>query len=197
MKRASRIRVGKAAISSAAIAAFGMSIFTPALSAQNVTPPPGAIVNTIKIKGPGGGLRFVGPKTAVAGSYLRIVNKTNPHQVGPHTFSLVTKGSLPKTKHARKVCFTPGHICKAIAKWHGTNGNGPITRNPAEAGAVGWDTLGSVKQNGDSWFTGNKPNTEITQQLTADTSAGPTTIHFMCAIHSFMHGSITVTPPTP
>ena len=50
--KASRLRVGTAVISSAAVAAFGLSIFTPALSAQNVTPPPGAVVNTIKIKGP-------------------------------------------------------------------------------------------------------------------------------------------------
>jgi hypothetical protein len=195
--KASRFRVGTALISSAAVAAFGLSAFTPALSAQNVTPPPGAVVNTIKIKGPGGGLRFDGPTTAVAGSYLRIVNKTNPHQVGPHTFSLVTKSSLPKTKNARKKCFTPNHICKAIAKWHGTNGNGPITKNPAEAGAPGWDTLGSVSKKGDSWFTGNKPGTEITQQLSADTSAGPVTLYYQCAIHPFMHGSVTVTPPTP
>jgi hypothetical protein len=31
--------------------------------------------------------------------------------------------------------------------------------------------------------------------VTADTSAGPTTIYFLCAIHSFMHGKITVLPP--
>jgi hypothetical protein len=191
---ASRSRVGKAAISTAAIAAFGMAIFTPALSAQNVTPPPGAVVNTITIKGPGGGLRFDGPKTVPAGSYLTIQNTTNPHQVGPHTFSLVTKSSIPKTKNARKKCFTPGHICKAIAHWHGSNGKGPLTENPAEAGNPGWDTLGSKKKKGDSWFTGTKPNTSITQQISADTSAGPVTLYYQCAIHPFMHGSITVTP---
>ncbi len=189
--KASRLRLGKAAVSSAAVAAFGLSIFTPALSAQNVTPPPGATVETINIKGPGGGLRFDGPATAPSGSYLEIVNKTKASQVGPHSFSLVSKGSIPKTKHARKACFTPNHICKAIAGWHGKSGN------LAPAGAEGWDTPGKLGKKGDSWFTGHKPNASVTQQLTADTSAGPVTLYYMCAVHAFMHGSITVTPPTP
>ncbi len=94
--------------------------------------------NTVYIKagggGPEGGLRFEAPKTIVAGEELEVLNQTNPHQVGPHTFSLVTKGSIPKTGKAVKSCFTPKHICMAIAKWHGTNGNGPVTKNPVKAG---------------------------------------------------------------
>ena len=73
-------------------------------------------------------MRFVAPKTIVSGADLEVLNETNPHRVGPHTFSLVTKGSLPKTPKARKTCFTPKHICMAIAKWHGTDGNGPVTQ---------------------------------------------------------------------
>ena len=53
-----------------------------------------------------------------------MLNQTNPKQVGPHTFSLVTKGSIPKTPKARQTCFTPKHICMSIAKWHGVKGNG-------------------------------------------------------------------------
>jgi hypothetical protein len=154
--------------------------------------------NTVYIKaggaGPEGGLRFVAPKTIASGAELEVINQTNPHKVGPHTFSLVTKGSLPKTKKAENNCFTPKHICMAIAKWHGTNGNGPITKNPVKAGAEGWDTLGSVTKTGDSWFTGTKPKTSIVQKVTA---AAGTTIYFMCAIHPWMHGSIEVLPPAP
>jgi hypothetical protein len=156
--------------------------------------------NTVYIKagggGPDGGLRFVAPKTIAAGAELEVLNQTNPHQVGPHTFSLVTKGSIPKTKKAEKNCFTPKHICMAIAKWHGTNGNGPVTKNPTKAGLPGWDTLGSVTKVGDSWFTGEKkPGTSIEQPVSA---AAGTTLYFMCAIHPFMHGSIeVVAPPTP
>jgi hypothetical protein len=150
--------------------------------------------NTVYMKAGKGGLRFEAPKTIVSGEELEVLNQTNPKQVGPHTFSLVTKGSIPKTPKARQTCFTPKHICMAIAHWHGTNGNGPITKNPVKAGAEGWDTLGSVTKTGDSWFTGEKPKTSIVQKVTA---AAGTTIYFMCAIHPWMHGSIEVLPLPP
>ncbi len=148
--------------------------------------------NTVYIKDGKGGLRFVAPKTIFAGEDLAVLNQTNPKQVGPHTFSLVTKGSIPKTPNARKNCFTPKHICMAIASWHGVKGNGPVKTNPATAGAEGWDTLGSLTKKGDSWFTGSKPGASIVEPVTA---AAGTTIYFMCAIHSFMHGKIEVLPP--
>ena len=150
--------------------------------------------NTIYMKADKKGLRFEGPKTIVAGEDLRIVNRSNPKQVGPHTFSLVTQESLPKTPKTRQLCFTKNHICMAIAGWHGVKGNGPVKQNPAKAGAAGWDTAGSVSEKGDSWFTGEKPGTSIVQQVTADVSAGPNTLYYICAIHSFMQGRITVQP---
>jgi hypothetical protein len=159
----------------------------PALASGEATS-----ANTVYIKDGKGGLRFVGPKTILAGEELNIVNQTNPHKVGPHTFSLVTKGSLPKTPKARQVCFTPKHICMSIAKWHGVKGNGPVKVNPAEAGLPGWDTLGSVTKKGDSWFTGEKPGTSFVQPVSATVG---TTLYFMCAIHPWMHGSIEVLPP--
>jgi hypothetical protein len=154
-----------------------------------------ATANTIFMKDGKGGLRFEGPKTIVAGEELTVLNQTNPRQVGPHTFSLVTKGSLPKTAKARQLCFTPKHICMSIAKWHGVKGNGPVKVNPVETGVAGWDTLGSVTKTGDSWFTGEKPKTSITQPVSVDTSAGPSRMYFLCAIHPWMQGSINVLPP--
>lgn len=151
--------------------------------------------NTVFIKAGKGGLRFEAPKTIVAGEDLEVLNQTNAKQVGPHTFSLVTKASLPKTPKARQVCFTPKHICMSIAHWHGVQGNGPVKVNPVDAGAEGWDMLGSVTKKGDSWFTGSKPSASITEKVTA---AAGTTIYFMCAIHPWMQGSIQVLPaPTP
>jgi hypothetical protein len=149
--------------------------------------------NTVFMKdGKGGGLRFEGPETIVAGEELTVLNQTNPHKVGPHTFSLVTQGLIPKTPKARQLCFTPKHICKAIAAWHGVKGNGPVKVNPVDAGAEGWDTTGSLTKTGDSWFTGEKPGTSIVEKVTAE--AG-TTLHFLCAVHPWMHGSIEVVPP--
>jgi hypothetical protein len=147
--------------------------------------------NTVYIKAGKGGLRFEAPKTIVAGQELEVLNQTNAKQVGPHTFSLVTKGSLPKTPKARQVCFTPKHICMSIAHWHGVKGNGPVKVNPVDAGAEGWDTLGSITKKGDSWFTGTKPSASITETVTA---AAGTSIYFMCAIHPWMQGSIQVLP---
>jgi hypothetical protein len=151
--------------------------------------------NTVYIKDGKGGLRFEAPKTILAGQELEVLNQTNPKQVGPHTFSLVTKGSIPKTPKARQTCFTPKHICMSIAKWHGVKGNGPVKVNPVEVGLEGWDTLGSITKKGDSWFTGSKPNTSIVQKVSA---AAGTSIYFLCAIHPWMHGSIEVLPaPAP
>jgi hypothetical protein len=141
-----------------------------------------------------GQLRFVAPDTIQAGDSLRVINKSSPRRVGPHTFSLVTRGSLPKTRRARRACFAPRHICRAIAKWHGSNGNTPPTINPAEAGREGWDTLGNTSRNGDSWFTGNRPDTSITQDVSVQQPDAPTRLFFMCAIHPWMKGSIKVLP---
>ena len=147
-------------------------------------------------------MSFEGPETVFEGQELEIFNDTNPRQVGPHTFSLVEKGTLPKTKQAEKSCFTPGHICMSIAKWHGFNPKTEkITINPVEAGPLGWSTMGNNKgKKGDSWFTGeSKKGTHTIEKVTA--KAG-TTLYFICAVHPWMQGSVKVeapptTPPTP
>ena len=77
-------------------------------------------VTTIEIKMEGKKMGFFGPTTVHEGEVLRIVNTTKPSMVGPHTFSLVTKGSLPKTAKQRQTCFTPGHL-HGIAEWHHFN----------------------------------------------------------------------------
>ncbi len=141
-----------------------------------------------------GGLHFEAPKTIVNGEELAVVNTTNPKKVGPHTFSLVTKGSIPTTAKGRQLCFTPNHICKAIASWHGVKGNGPVKTNPVEAGPEGWSTLGSLTKKGDSWFTGTKPGSSFEQKVNVDTTAGASRIYFICAIHPWMHGTINVLP---
>jgi hypothetical protein len=149
---------------------------------------------TIYMKADKKGLRFVAPDTIAAGASLEVVNQSDPRKFGPHTFSLVTKGSLPKTPNARKLCFAKGHICRAIARWHGVKGNGPVKVNPAEAGLPGWDTLGNNTREGDSWFSGNKPGGSFTQPVSVDVAAGPTRIYFLCAIHPWMQGSSEIVP---
>jgi hypothetical protein len=177
----------------AATSAFLFAAFGPGLAGADVAPT--GTTDTVYIKEVKGKLKFEAPASVHQGDELTVINETDPKRVGPHTFSLVTKGSLPNTPSARKNCFTPKHICLAIAKWHGFNPKTEkITVNPAKAGPEGWSTLGSATKKGDSWFTGeSKKGTSLTQQVTADPAATPT-IYFMCAIHPWMHGKTTVLP---
>jgi hypothetical protein len=144
-----------------------------------------------------GKLKFVGPETVTVGDQLEIVNKTDPKQVGPHTFSLVTKGSVPQTAKQRKSCFTPKHICLAIAKWHGFDPKTEkISINPAKAGPAGWSTAGNATgKKGDSWFTGEKKGGSFSQEVTAEPG---TTLYYVCAVHPWMHGQVKVeSAPVP
>jgi hypothetical protein len=177
------------------VAALLFAVLLPALAAA--APTPTGVTDTISMKLVRGSLKFEFPKTITEGDELEVVNKTNPKQVGPHTFSLVTKGSLPKGKAAQKNCFTPKHICLSIAKWQGFNAKEEVTINPAKAGAAGWSTMGTVNKKGDSWFTGFKKNATFTQQVTANETSEPQTFYFMCAIHPWMQGKVTVLPAAP
>jgi hypothetical protein len=152
--------------------------------------PPTSAVTTIEIKMEGKKMGFFGPSTVHEGEELKIVNNTMPSMVGPHTFSLVTKGSLPKTAKQRKTCFTPGKICMGIAHWYGLKGE-ELPKEPlVEAGQEGWDTMGTPTKKGDSYFF-SKKGASVEQVVTA--KAG-TTLYFMCAVHAFMQGSIKVLP---
>lgn len=191
LRYANHRRPGLRALALAIPAAAALLVaFGPGLAGAEITPT--GVKDVIQIKLVKGDLRFVGPASVHQGDDLEIVNETNPKQVGPHTFSLVTKGSLPKTPKARQLCFTPKHICQAIAAWHGVKGkNGHVTKNPAEAGPAGWSTMGSAQKKGDSWFTGNKPKTSIVQQVTAE----PSTLYYVCAVHPWMQGKVEVRAP--
>jgi hypothetical protein len=165
------------------------ALLVPALATAEA--PASSAVTTIEIKMEGKKMNFFGPATVHEGEELRVVNDTSPSMVGPHTFSLVTKGSLPKTPKLRKECFTPGKICMGIAGWYGLKGE-ESPKNPlVDVGNEGWDTMGTVTKKGDSYFFGKK-GASIEQVVTA--KAG-TTLYFMCAVHAFMQGSIKVLPP--
>jgi hypothetical protein len=186
-----RLLVAATAVAVLCVSASALAASYP----ESTSPPQATSAPTVYIKDGKGGLRFVAPKTVVNGEELAVVNQTDPHKVGPHTLSLVTKASIPQTPKARQICFTKGHICKAIAAWHGAKGNGPPKINPVDVGAKGWSTLGSLTEKGDSWFTGEKkPGTSIEQPVDVDTSAGASRIYFICAVHPWMHGSINVLP---
>jgi plastocyanin len=152
-------------------------------------------VPTVTMELTKGKLRFVAPETVYVGEQLEIVNKTNPSQVGPHTFSLVTKESLPKTRKAMNSCFAPKRICLKIAEWHGFSPKTErITVNRVKVGPAGWSTMGSTSKKGDSWYSGEKKGGHVVQRVTA--KPGP--LYFICAVHPEMQGEIEVqAPPAP
>jgi len=139
-----------------------------------------------------GKMKFVGPSTVTQGDTLRIKNSTSVKQTGPHTFSLVKKGTLPKTGPARKACFSPKHICLSIAEWHKLNPKtGKVGQDVVEVGPKGWSTAGDNSKKGDSWFTETKGET-FEQQVTA----APGDLYYICAVHAWMQGKVKVVPPT-
>jgi hypothetical protein len=187
-----KLKKSRGAAAGASIAALLLllvALVVPSLATAESTPAAEG-VTTLEIKMEGKKMGFFGPKTVHEGEELRIVNDTMPSMVGPHTFSLVTKGSLPKTPKQRKTCFTPGKICMGIAHWYGLKGEEDPKNPLVEAGAKGWDTMGTATKKGDSYFFGRKGEA-IEQVVSA--KAG-TTLYFMCAVHSFMQGSIKVLP---
>ena len=184
LSRRARLRALALAVSATAVLAV------PGAAAAAT---PTGVTDVISMELAKGKLKFVGPESVTVGDQLEIVNKTNPKQVGPHTFSLVTKGSLPKTPKARKGCFTPKHICLSVATWHGFNPKTEkITKNPAKAGPAGWSTMGSVTKKGDSWFSGESKGGHFSQEVTA---AAGTTLYYMCAVHPWMQGKVNVAAP--
>jgi len=134
-------------------------------------------------------IRFDGPKTIRRGDFLRIRVMTNGRRVGGHSFSLVRGSLRPRTREARRVCYSPGRICQEIGGWHGTDGQGPVTRNPVRTGRRGWDTAGNYGRRGDSWYTGLRRGSSLRQVVSAPPG---TVLHFMCAIHPAAQGQIRV-----
>lgn len=165
-------------------------VFAAPVGAADI--PATGVTDEIDMKFEKGKIFFEGAKTVTQGDTLKIVNETNPKQIGPHTFSLVTKGSLPKTADARKNCFTPKHICLSVAEWHKFNPKTEkIALDPVKAGPAGWSTMGSTSKKGDSWFT-EKKGESFEQQVTA----APGTLYYLCAVHPWMQGQIKVIAPT-
>jgi hypothetical protein len=187
-----KLKKSKAALAGVPLAALlaVLALAVPTVAAAETTESSEA-VTTLEIKMEGKKMGFFGPKTVHEGEDLRVVNDTSPSMVGPHTFSLVTKSSLPKTPKQRKECFTPGKICMGIAGWYGLKGE-EAPKNPlAKAGKPGWDTMGTTTKKGDSYFFGKKG--ESFEQVVS-AKAG-TTLYFICAVHAFMQGQIKVLPP--
>jgi hypothetical protein len=160
--------------------------------AASASSPAKSGATVIKMARDGKDLFFEGPATVAAGTDLKIKNKTNPRQVGPHTFSLVHEKDIPTEPKKIKACGKKlKGICGEIAfVWHGVDlQTGEIAENPVDVGKQGWDKQGSLKHKGDSWVAEQKGQS-FTREVTAEPGK---VLHYICAVHPFMVGEITVT----
>lgn len=182
MKRLGSRRIG-VGIGVAALAAVGLTGASAQAGGERATE-----TATINIVLEGKDMFFDGPGRIEAGTKLEIVNLTDPQEVGPHTFSLVKRSALPETKEEVKGCEKKLEgACGKIFKAHKVNfEKETVGKLNVDAGGKGWDT--SFGKKGDSWFTFAEDESE-TRKLTAD--AGKK-LWYLCAIHPFMQGKITV-----
>ena len=148
---------------------------------------------TIRIvMGSGHTPKFKGPESVDRGDSLRIINKTDPQEIGPHTFSLVRHNTYPSRSEYRD-CeqLEPGTICNEIAEWHDIFGQTPIPS--VDVKHPGWDKMGDFQETGDSWLTESEDESETRQ--VAHGHKGK--LVFICAVHPFMKGQIDVNQQPP
>ena len=101
LRRAAGVTAAVVAVGAGGVAAIGAS-------ASDAGKAGGGHVAKIKMevkgKGKNADLFFQGPNKVKKGSKLKIINKTLPSKVGPHTFTLIKQNRLPKSKKAIKDC---------------------------------------------------------------------------------------------
>ena len=177
-----RLLVALAALGALTVGALGGGAATASTSSKGAT--------VIKMERNGKELLFTAPQTIEAGANLKIKNKTNPRQVGPHTFSLVSPKVTPTTRKAIKSCAKKlKGICGAVVQWHEVDlQTGQVGENPVEVGKQGWDRQGNLKRKGDSWVAERKGES-FARKVTAKPGK---VLHFFCAVHPEMQGAIEV-----
>ena len=110
-----------------AVALLALAAFASAASAGTAP--------TVFIKDGKKGLRFEAPKTIADGEELAVVNLTNPHKVGPHTFSLVTKGSIPTHAAAAPALLHPASHLQSDRRLAWGQGQRPAEGKPGRGRA--------------------------------------------------------------
>lgn len=187
MKNATKVRAAGALAAGIALAVVGLGGISTATAGLG-----GGADATIRIvQTDAQKLAFKGPESVDRGDSLRVVNKTNPEQVGPHTFSLVRHHTYP-SKGEYKDCgkLEPGTICREIAEWHNVFGEPQFV---VDVKKPGWDKMGDFQEEGDSWFTESEGDSD-TREVTHGRKGN---LVFICAVHPDMKGVVAVNQPLP
>ena len=118
--------------------------------------------------------------TVKSGATVTLRDKSEDNQ--PHSLSLIKK--MPKTPAQIMGCEACGPLMAA----HQANPEtGEVGKPLVEAGATGFDTGGDKTAAGDSIYL--PPKGKVTFKVTA---AKGTTLNFVCAVHPWMLGKLTV-----
>jgi hypothetical protein len=135
---------------------------------------------------------FKGDDTVKEGSKLTIINKSDPQEIGPHTFSVATREAVQEVRTNKHKC---GHfklkVCANVFKAHKVGGppDFPVDKPNVDNGKNGWDAeFSDSEKKGDTWFAGSK--NEKTSR-TVKVKAGEK-LHFFCLVHPEMVGKIEV-----
>ena len=178
-----------AAVATAVVAVGAGGVASISAAAPNADKAGGGKTAKIKMEAQGKDLFFSGPKKVEKGTKLKIVNKTLPSKVGPHTFTLIKKNRLPKTKQEIKKCENV-KLAVCVNAVQGARGRPAdtfeVNRPKVEVGRKGWDK--SFGKTGDSWFT-EPQGAHNTRKVSANDGK---TLYYFCLVHPFMQGKIKV-----
>ena len=174
----------------ATAAALGVSVLAigPAAAATKPQPKPNTIEThgTLKVKINGfiqdAQSFFPGTATVKSGSTVTLRNKSQG--AVPHSLSLLKASALPKTGDAIMNCVACGPL---IAAHQADPNTGEVKQPVVDVGQPGFDTMGDATTAGDSVFL--PPKGKVTFKVTAKRGS---TLHFFCAIHPWMQGTIKV-----
>lgn len=123
-------------------------------------------------------LRFApGPISVQRGDIVTWLNETDE----PHTITVVDAGDIPTNVGEVFACGAPGTPCFAALAGH------TATDPPTLVLGGGADGTAGLDGDGDSLLV--FPDGSISATVTAPSG---TTLHYLCAIHPWMIGSITV-----
>jgi hypothetical protein len=169
------------------------AIFVAAVMALVVAIAPGtAGAETAKIKMKGKtekALKFAGATEVERGQKLKIVNKTSPKKVGPHTFTLLESNLVPKNEKQGEKCFGPGGICQEIFAAHEIDEESETIGKPdIDVAKKGWDFMFDEGVTGDSWFTFEEDE-KTSRRVKADSNSK---LSYFCVIHPWMVGELKV-----
>lgn len=105
---------------------------------------------------------------------------------GPHTFTVVRKGQLPKTPRQLNNCT----ICFRVAQELGAN---PGSNTPPKfvfaKNGKGTNTAPDITGPGDTAFVAPKQRAHVSLKVTAKPG---TTLYFLCVVHPWMQAKLVV-----